>query len=42
MTINEYKAWFAGFEAAMTTNAPSIEQWQKVIEKLKEVEDKSK
>jgi len=36
MTLPEFKAWLDGFKEAMG-DAPTHEQWQKVLAKLQEV-----
>lgn len=38
MTLNEFKAWLEGFEAAMGGNPPSAEQWAAIKAKLAKVE----
>lgn len=37
MTLNEFKAWLDGFEAAMG-DAPTPEQWAKIKAKLADVQ----
>ena len=37
MTLNEYKAWLDGFDAAIKDN-PTPDQWSLIKEKLKTVE----
>lgn len=38
MTISEFKAWFDGFTESMgETDTPTLEQWQRIKEKLQEV-----
>jgi hypothetical protein len=38
MTINEFKAWLEGFDAAVKT-APTTEQWEQVKRKLETVSE---
>ncbi len=38
MTINEFKAWLEGFDAAVKT-APTIEQWEQIKRKLETVSE---
>lgn len=38
MTLNEFRAWLEGFEAAMNGNPPSAEQWATIKAKLAKVE----
>jgi hypothetical protein len=38
MSLNEFKAWLEGFEAAMNGNPPSAEQWAAIKAKLAKVE----
>ncbi|MDK4729355.1 hypothetical protein [Rhizobium phaseoli] len=34
MTLNEFKAWLEGFEAGMSGNPPTAEQWAAIKAKL--------
>lgn len=38
MTLNEFKAWLEGFEAAMFGMPPTSEQWAAIKAKLAKVE----
>lgn len=38
MTLNEFKAWLEGFEAAMNGNPPTADQWSAIKAKLGKVE----
>lgn len=38
MTLNEFKAWLDGFEAAMFGMPPNAEQWAAIKAKLAKVE----
>jgi len=41
MTLNEFKAWLEGFEAAFDNGYPSVEQWAAVKAKLGKVTEKT-
>jgi len=41
MTLNEFKAWLGGFEAAMG-DEPTAEQWAKIKAKLAQIQDQPK
>lgn len=38
MSINEFKAWLEGFEAAMFGMPPTADQWEVIKAKLAKVE----
>lgn len=42
MTPKEFVMWFKGFSEACHHLNPTPQQWEKIIEKLKEVKDESK
>lgn len=38
MTVNEFKAWFEGYSEAIYNGAPTPEQWQRIQEKIKQLQ----
>lgn len=42
MTPNEFVMWFKGFSEACHHLNPTPQQWEKILEKLKEVKPESK
>ncbi|WP_176074335.1 hypothetical protein [Brucella intermedia] len=38
MSFNEFKAWLEGYSEAFTDEAPTAEQWAKIVEKLSTVQ----
>ena len=39
MKLNEFRAWLEGFSESFKDNAPSVEQFEKIMTKLGEVEE---
>ena len=39
MTLNEFKAWFEGFQEGIDVT-PTLPQWNRIREKINEVEEK--